>query len=117
MSRFEHPDFLEWTDGVFVNINDFHNTLIKKFGVPVYDINADVYDKEYNEYLWKKFERDTLFDSWDEMMKFVETVLHDEYISGTPIYAFQKGNEDDGYMYQVSLDYNNRLPGFEDVEL
>ena len=115
MSRFEHPDFIEWTDSLIVDIALFHDELTKKYGT--FDVNVDVYDREYEEWLWKKFERDNLFDSWDAVMKFVETVLRDEYIKGTPIYAFQKGNEDDGYQYQVSLDYDNRLPGFEDVEL
>lgn len=118
MSRFEHPDFLEWTDGLVVDMHDFNTFLYNKYGtLEAPTVTADVYDREYEEWLWKKYERDNLFDSWDAAMKFVETVLRDEYIKGEPIYAFQKGNENDGYVYQVSLDYGNRLPGFVDVEL
>ena len=115
MSRFDYPDFLEWTETLVVDMNEFHRELVKKYGT--YDINVDKYNTEYEEWLWSKYEREHLFHSWDEVEDFIFTALESEYIKGDPIYAFFTVNDAEECTYQVTTDYENRLPGFEDVIL
>lgn len=116
-NRFENPDFLEWTNGIVVNVHDFNNLLIKKFDVPVYDLDPDVYDREYDEYLWRWYEREHVFNSFKEAEEYAETVLYNEYVSGQPIYCYYTGNKKAGYQYIMTLTENNKPKGWRLYEL